>query len=40
MVGLGEPPHLIRGQAKITQYLRERLAAVDGVEELLPYFGG
>jgi hypothetical protein len=40
LVGLGEPPHLIRSQAKITQYLPERLAPIDGVKELLPYFGG
>jgi hypothetical protein len=40
VVGLGESPHLIRSQAKITQYLPERLAPIDGVKELLPYFGG
>jgi hypothetical protein len=35
-VGLGEPPHLVRGQTKITEHRSERLAAVDRVEELLP----
>ena len=37
LVGLGEPPHLVGSQAKIAQYLPERLAAVDRIEELLPH---
>jgi hypothetical protein len=36
LVGPGEPPHLIGSQAKITKHRAERLAAVNGVEELLP----
>jgi hypothetical protein len=40
LVGLGEPPHLIGSQAKVTEHRTERLAAVDGVEELLPHLGG
>jgi hypothetical protein len=39
LVGLGEAPHLIGSQAKITQYLPERLAAVDRIEELLAHLG-
>jgi hypothetical protein len=35
----GEPPYLIGSQAKSTQYLPERLAAVDRVEELLSNLG-
>jgi hypothetical protein len=38
-VGSGEPPHLIGSQAKSTQYLPERLATVDHVEELLSNLG-
>ena len=34
LVGLGEPPHLIRSHAKIMQYLSERHAAVDRVQKL------
>jgi hypothetical protein len=37
LVGLGEPPHLIGSQAKVTEHRAKRLAAVDGVQELLPY---
>ena len=40
VVGPGEPPHLIGSQAEVTDYRAERLAAVDGIEELLPYLGG
>jgi hypothetical protein len=36
-VGFGEPPHLIRSQAKVAQYCPEWLAVIDGREELLPY---
>ena len=39
LVAPGKPPHLIGGQAKIAQYLPERLAAVDRVQELLPHLG-
>ena len=39
-VGLGEPSHLIGSQAKVTQHLLKRLAAVDAVEEPLAYFDG
>jgi hypothetical protein len=35
-IGLGEPPNLVGGQAEVTERRAERLAAVDGVEELLP----
>jgi hypothetical protein len=40
VVGLGEPPHLIGSQAKVTEHRAERLAVVDGVEELLPHLYG
>jgi hypothetical protein len=36
----GQPPHLIGSQVKIAQYLPERPAAIDRVEELLPRLGG
>jgi hypothetical protein len=36
-IGPGEPPHLVRGQTKITKRGLERLAAVDRIEELLAY---
>ena len=39
-VGLCEPPHLVRGHAKITEHLAEWLAAVYHVEELLPHANG
>jgi hypothetical protein len=39
LVGLGEPTHLIRSQAKVAEDRPERLARVDGVEELLPHVG-
>jgi hypothetical protein len=37
VVGPGEPPHLIRGQAKVADRRSERLATVHRVEELLPH---
>jgi hypothetical protein len=40
LVGLGEPPHLIGSQAKVTEHRAERLAVVDRVEELLPHLYG
>jgi hypothetical protein len=40
LVGLGEPPHLIGSQAKVTKHVPERLAVVDRVEELLPHLYG
>jgi hypothetical protein len=36
-VGLGQSPHLVGSQAKVTQHSAERPPAVDGVEQLLPY---
>ena len=36
VVSLGQPPHLIGGQAEITEHGPERLAAVDRIEELSP----
>jgi hypothetical protein len=39
VVGLGEPPHLIGSQAKITQDLPERLAPIDGIQEHLAHLG-
>jgi hypothetical protein len=39
-VGPGQPPHLIGSQVKIAQYLPERPAAIDRLEELLPRLGG
>jgi hypothetical protein len=39
LVGFSESPHLIGSQAKITQYLPERLAAVDRNEKLLTHLG-
>jgi hypothetical protein len=35
LVSLGEPPHLVGGQAKITEHVPERLTTVDGVKKLL-----
>jgi hypothetical protein len=40
LVGLGEPPHLVGSQAKVTEHRAERLAVVDRVEELLPHLDG
>ena len=37
VVGLGESPNLVGGQAKVTEHGPERLAAVDRVEELLSH---
>jgi hypothetical protein len=39
-VGPGQSLHLVGSQAKIAQYLPERLAGVYGVEELPSYVGG
>ena len=36
LVGFGQSPHLVGGQAKITEHRPERLATADRVEELLP----
>jgi hypothetical protein len=33
LVGLGEPPHLIGSQAKVTEHRAERLAVVDRVDQ-------
>jgi hypothetical protein len=38
-VGLRQPPHLVRGQPKITEHLPKRLAGIDPIEELLPQLG-
>jgi hypothetical protein len=40
LIGHGQSPHLIGSQVKVTEHPAERLAAVDGVEELLPCLGG
>jgi hypothetical protein len=40
LVGLGQSPHLVGGQAKVTEHRSERLATVDRVEELLPQLYG
>jgi hypothetical protein len=37
LIGLGEPPHLVRGQAEITERLAKRLTSVDRIKELPPY---
>jgi hypothetical protein len=39
MVGLGESPHLVGSQPKITENCPERLATVDRIKELLPQLG-
>ena len=36
VVGPGEPPNLVGGQAKVAEHRPEWLAAVHSVEELLP----
>jgi hypothetical protein len=40
LVSPGEAKHPIRGQPEVTEYRPERLARVDGVEELLPHLDG
>jgi hypothetical protein len=40
LIGPGQSPHLIGGQAKVTEHPVERLAAVNGVQEPLPYLDG
>jgi hypothetical protein len=40
LVGRGEPPHLVGGQAKLTEHRSERLSTVDRVEELLSHVAG
>jgi hypothetical protein len=37
LVGLGEPPDLIGGQAEVAEHRWERLTAEDRVQQLLPY---
>jgi hypothetical protein len=37
---LVSPQNPIRGQAKLAQYLPERLARVDRIQELLAHFDG
>jgi hypothetical protein len=37
LVGLGQSPHLIRGQLQVTNHGPERLPRVDRLQELLPY---
>jgi hypothetical protein len=39
LVGLGEPPDLIGGQAQIPERRPERLTAADRIQELLAYVG-
>jgi hypothetical protein len=36
MVGLGEPPYLVRRQVEVAERLAEWLAVLDRVEKLLP----
>ncbi len=38
LVGLGEPPNLVGCQPQVAQHTPERLAGIDGVKELSPYF--
>jgi len=40
MIGLGQPPNLIRGEAKVVQRLAEWFAVVDRIEEFLPTVDG
>jgi transposase len=40
LVGLGQSPHLVGGQAKITEHCPERQAIVDRVEKLFPQLDG
>jgi hypothetical protein len=40
LVGPGESPHLVGGQAEVTQYSPERLAAVDGIQHLRAHVNG
>jgi hypothetical protein len=37
LVGLGESPDLVRGEAKLTEHRAERLATVDRIKKLLPH---
>ena len=39
LVGLGQSPHLVRGEAEVTEHCPERLAGIDRVEELLTLLG-
>jgi hypothetical protein len=40
LVGLGEPPDLVSGQAEAADYLPEGLAAIDNSKELPPRLDG
>ena len=40
MIGLGQPPNLIRDDAKVAERPAEWFAVVDRIEELLPYVSG
>src|SRR3954453_18522998 len=37
IIGPGEPPYLIGRQSKITKHMPERLAGINGGQELLPH---
>jgi hypothetical protein len=36
VVGLGEPPHLIRSEAKLAQRRPERFTGINPIQKLLP----
>jgi hypothetical protein len=40
MIGLGQPPNLMRGESKVAERLAEWFAAVDRIEEFLPTVDG
>jgi hypothetical protein len=40
MIGLGQPPNLIRDEAKVAERPAEWFAVVDRIEEFLPYVDG
>jgi len=40
LINPGEPEHPIRGQSEVSEHGPERLAFIDRVQELLPYFDG
>jgi hypothetical protein len=39
LVGLSQPPHLVRSKAKVAEHRAERLTGIDSVEQLLSYVG-
>ena len=40
LIGPGEPKHPVRGQVQVAEHPPERLARIDRIQELLPYFDG